>query len=111
MPSSLMPAQQTVSSCALLGCGKALTRMRTRRVRFLLMAIGVRHGQVPDSGLGAARKGLGDDGAMTLGVVTLVAEKRDGAGGGLSQGIEQRALGGEVLTKVAEEAREITVFA
>jgi len=46
------------------------------------MAIGVRHGQVPDSGLGAARKGLGDDGAMTLGVVAFVAEERDGAGGG-----------------------------
>ncbi len=66
---------------------------------------------MPDSGLGAARKGLGDDRAMTLGVVALVAEKRDGAGGGLSQGIEQRALGGEILAKIAEETREITVFA
>jgi len=66
---------------------------------------------VPDSGLGAARKGLGDDGAMTLGVVAFVAEERDSTVGGLSQGIEQRALGGEVLTKIAEEAREITVFA
>src|SRR5580700_5178797 len=106
-----MPAQQTVSSCALLGCGKALTRMRTRRVRFLLMAIGVRHGQVPDSGLGAARESIGDDGAMTLGVVALVAEKRNGAGGGASQGVEQRALGGEVLTKITEEAHEIAVLA
>jgi hypothetical protein len=37
------------------------------------MAIRVRHGQVPDSGLGAARERVGDDGAMTLCVVALVA--------------------------------------
>jgi len=66
---------------------------------------------VPDSGLGAARKGLGDDGAMTLGVVALVAEKRDGAGGGPSQGIEERPLSGEVFAKITEEACEISVFA
>ena len=66
---------------------------------------------MPDSGLGAARKGLGDDRAMTLGVVAFVAEERDGAGGGSRQGIEERPLGGEILAKIAEEAREITVFA
>jgi hypothetical protein len=76
----------------------------------LLVAIRVRHGQVPDSGLGSACEGLGDDGAMTLGMVALVAEQCDGTGGGPSQGIEQRALLGEVLSKIAEEAREITVL-
>ena len=47
--------------------------MRTRRVRFLLVAIRVRHDQVPDSGLSAAREGLGDNRAMTLGVVAFIA--------------------------------------
>lgn len=65
---------------------------------------------MPNSGLGAARERIGDDGAMTLGVVALVAEKRKGAGGGPSQGIEQRALRGKVLAKITEEAREITVL-
>lgn len=66
---------------------------------------------MPNGGLGAAREGLGDDGAMALGVVALVAQKRDGTGGGPSQGIEQRALRGKVLAKIAEEAREIAILA
>jgi hypothetical protein len=48
---------------------------------------------------------------MALGVVALVAQERNGARGGPSQGIEQRALRGEVLAKITEEAREITVLA
>ena len=64
-----------------------------------------------DGGLGAAREGIGDDGAMALGVVALVAQERNGAGGGPSQGIEQRVLRGKVLAKITEEAREITVLA
>lgn len=66
---------------------------------------------MPDSGLGTARERVGDDGAMTLGVVALVAEERDGAGGGSRQRIEERPLGGEILAKIAEEAREIPVLA
>jgi len=66
---------------------------------------------VPDSGLGTACEGIGDDGAMALGVVALVAQERNGARGGPSQGIEQRALRGKVLAKITEEAREITVLA
>ena len=46
-PSSVMPAQQTVSSRALLGCGKALTRMRMRSARCLLNAM-EGHAQVLD---------------------------------------------------------------
>jgi hypothetical protein len=71
-PTSPIPAQQTVSSYALFGCGKALTRMRTRRVRLLLVAIRMRHDQVPDSGLSTAREGFGDDRAVTLGMVACV---------------------------------------
>lgn len=66
---------------------------------------------MPDSGLGAACEGIGDDRAMALGVVALIAEKRDGAGGGPSHGIEERPLGGEVFAKITEEAREISVLA
>ena len=66
---------------------------------------------MPDSGLSTACKRVGDDGAMALVVVALIAEERNGAGGGSSQGIEERALGGEVLAKVTEEAREISVLA
>jgi hypothetical protein len=84
--------------------------MRTRRVRFLLVAIRVRHDQVPDGGLSAAREGLGDNRAMALGVVAFVAQERDGAGGGPRQAIEERALGGEVLAKITEETREIAVL-
>ncbi len=64
-----------------------------------------------NSGLGAVLERVGDDGAMTLGVVALVAEERDGAGGGSHQGIEERALGVEILAKIPEEAREITILA
>lgn len=65
---------------------------------------------MPDSGLGTAREGIGDDGAMALGVVAFVAEKRDGAGGGPSQRIEQCALRGKVLAKITEEACEISIL-
>ncbi len=71
----------------------------------------MRYGQVPNGGLGAACEGVGDDGPVALGVVALVAQERDGASGGARQGIEERALGGEVLSKIAEEAREITILA
>jgi len=43
-------------------------------------------------------------------VVAFVAEQRDGAGGGARQGVEQRALGGQVLPKVAEESREVAIL-
>lgn len=66
---------------------------------------------MPDSGLSTAREGVGDDRTVALGVVALVAQERDRAGGGLSQVIEQCALGGEVLAKITEEARQIAVLA
>lgn len=66
---------------------------------------------MPDSGLGAARERLGDNRAMALGVVTLIAQQRDGACGGSSQGVKERALRGEILAKITEEAREIAILA
>lgn len=48
---------------------------------------------------------------MALGVVAFVAEQRDGAGRGARQGVEQRALGREVLAKVAEETLQVPIFA
>lgn len=48
---------------------------------------------------------------MALGVVAFVAEQRDGAGRGACQSVEQRALGGQVLAKVAEESHEIAILA
>jgi hypothetical protein len=69
------------------------------------------HGQVPNGRLGTAREGLSDDGAMALGVVAFIAQERDGAGGSACQSIEECALCGEVLTKIAEEAREVAILA
>jgi len=66
---------------------------------------------VPNGGLGAAREGIGDDGAMALGVVALVAQERDGTSGGPSQGIEQCSLRGKVLAKITEESHEIAILA
>lgn len=48
---------------------------------------------------------------MALGVVAFIAEQRDGAGRGARQGVEQRALGREVLAKVAEETLQVSIFA
>ena len=64
-----------------------------------------------DSRLGTVCEGISDDGAMALGVIALVAQERNHAGGCPSQCIEQLALRGKILAKISEEAPEITVFA
>jgi hypothetical protein len=60
----------------------ARPRMRTRTVRLSLITTRLRHGQVADGGLGMACKVIRDDRAMALGVVALIAQERNGAGGG-----------------------------
>lgn len=62
-------------------------------------------------GLGALGERGGDDGAVALGGVALVAEERDGAVEVRGEGIEELALGGEVLAKIREVAREVAVLA
>lgn len=48
---------------------------------------------------------------MALAVIALVAQQRHGAGRGACQRVEQCALGGQVLTEIREEAREIAIVA
>src|SRR5688572_19060516 len=70
-----------------------------------------RHLQVTNGGLDAGGERLGDDGAMALGRVTLVAQKRDVAGELGGERIEERPLAGQVLAEIAEVAPIVAIGA